>query len=121
MTSRCGLCGRRKCMTGMSLSNDDRLRNLSDDRIELLKLLMAESSQAPRPIPCVPRTSVDGCVRFPASVAQQQLWFIDQVGLGSVSYHIPVRIRLSGRLDSQALSHALDELVMRHEALRTTF
>ncbi|HEX6913206.1 MAG TPA: amino acid adenylation domain-containing protein, partial [Longimicrobium sp.] len=59
--------------------------------------------------------------RLPLSYAQQRLWFLEQMGgLGS-AYHISRRLRLRGDLDRNALVRALDRLVERHEALRTTF
>ena len=58
---------------------------------------------------------------FPTSFSQQRLWFLDQFEPGSAYYNIPCAIRLSGRLDVGALERALNEIVRRHEALRTTF
>ncbi len=55
------------------------------------------------------------------SFAQQRLWFLDQLEPGSLFNNIPTAIRLSGALDITALSRALDEIVRRHEVLRTTF
>jgi amino acid adenylation domain-containing protein len=55
----------------------------------------------------------------PASFAQEQLWFVDHFAPGLGLYNIPVLIRIGGRLDTAALSRALDRLVERHEALRT--
>jgi len=64
---------------------------------------------------------VDRGGRLPLSFAQQRLWFLEQMGdLGS-TYHVPLRLRLRGALDRAALRRALDGLVARHEALRTTF
>jgi amino acid adenylation domain-containing protein len=58
---------------------------------------------------------------FPLSFAQERLWFIHQLeGIGAL-YSIPVAVRVRGRLDVSAISRSLDELVKRHEALRTTF
>jgi len=64
--------------------------------------------------------SQDG-VLAPLSFAQQRLWFIDQLAPGNLFYNLPAAVRLTGRLDSAALSRALDEIVRRHETLRTTF
>ncbi|HEX9938383.1 MAG TPA: amino acid adenylation domain-containing protein, partial [Longimicrobium sp.] len=58
---------------------------------------------------------------LPLSFAQQRLWFIEQLGSVGSTYHIPGRLRLRGELDREALVRALDRLVARHEALRTTF
>ncbi|PTL74929.1 non-ribosomal peptide synthetase, partial [Vitiosangium sp. GDMCC 1.1324] len=58
---------------------------------------------------------------IPLSFSQQRLWFLDQFEPGSPFYNIPAALRLSGALDIQALRHAFEELVRRHESLRTTF
>ena len=58
---------------------------------------------------------------LPLSFAQQRLWFLGQLGEAGAAYHIPVGLRLKGRLDREALVRALDRIVARHEALRTTF
>ncbi|HYH82722.1 MAG TPA: condensation domain-containing protein, partial [Longimicrobium sp.] len=66
-------------------------------------------------------TPVDRAAPIPLSFAQQRLWFLEQLGdLGS-TYHIASRLRLKGELDRDALAGALDRIVARHEALRTTF
>ncbi|HEX2077932.1 MAG TPA: amino acid adenylation domain-containing protein, partial [Longimicrobium sp.] len=59
--------------------------------------------------------------RLPLSFAQQRLWFLEQLGNLGSTYHIPRRLRLRGELDRAALVRALDGIVARHEALRTTF
>ena len=58
---------------------------------------------------------------LPLSFGQQRLWFLDQLGGGGGAYHIPMRVRMRGALDRDALRRALDAVVARHEALRTTF
>ncbi|MEW5926797.1 MAG: amino acid adenylation domain-containing protein, partial [Gemmatimonadota bacterium] len=68
------------------------------------------------PIERVPRTGP-----LPLSYAQQRLWLVDRLEPGSAAYHIPEAVRLPGALDTAALRAALDELVRRHEALRTVF
>jgi hypothetical protein len=55
------------------------------------------------------------------SYAQQRLWFVDQLEPGSAAYNIPSAVRLRGRLDEEALRRSLNEIVRRHEVLRTSF
>ncbi|MHC4593584.1 MAG: non-ribosomal peptide synthetase [Planctomycetota bacterium] len=54
------------------------------------------------------------------SFAQQRLWFLDQLGTGA-AYNIPMALRHTGRISVAALEGSLNEIVRRHEALRTTF
>ncbi len=58
---------------------------------------------------------------FPASFAQERLWFLNAIEPGSPVYNIPVALRLRGKLDGDALRGALQSLVARHESLRTSF
>ena len=58
---------------------------------------------------------------FPLSFAQQRLWFLQQMNPQSPAYNVPVASRLVGKLNGAALEQALNEIVQRHEVLRTTF
>ncbi|HEU4768417.1 MAG TPA: amino acid adenylation domain-containing protein, partial [Pyrinomonadaceae bacterium] len=58
---------------------------------------------------------------FPLSFSQQSLWFVHQMEPAGVAYNMPLALRLSGPLHVQALQSALNEIVQRHEILRTTF
>jgi amino acid adenylation domain-containing protein len=60
-------------------------------------------------------------LRLPCSYAQSRLWFLEQWEGGSGLYHIVSAYRLVGGVDACALQGALDDLVARHEALRTGF
>ncbi|MDF0730621.1 amino acid adenylation domain-containing protein, partial [Pseudomonas entomophila] len=66
--------------------------------------------------------TVDRGAPLRLSWAQQRLWLLDQVDASAgAAYHMPMGLRLSGRLDRQALRATLDRIVARHEVLRTTF
>ncbi|HEY0371666.1 MAG TPA: amino acid adenylation domain-containing protein, partial [Thermoanaerobaculia bacterium] len=59
---------------------------------------------------------------LPLSLAQQRLWFLDQLDqAASASYAMTAALRLRGKLDVDALQATLDRLVARHEVLRTSF
>ncbi len=105
----------------VSISAEDRLRSLSDEKSELVKLLLEGKSRETQKITPFPRDGGPGAVRLPTSWAQQRLWFIDQLEGRSEAYHIALALRLNGTLNESALQKALDNLVGRHEALRTVF
>ncbi|HET6231554.1 MAG TPA: amino acid adenylation domain-containing protein [Longimicrobiaceae bacterium] len=78
----------------------------ADDKRLRLAALLQKKAAAPK--------------TYPASFLQQRLWFLDQLDPGSLAYILPGGIRLRGPLDSGALMRALDEIVRRHDALRTS-
>ncbi|NDK73459.1 amino acid adenylation domain-containing protein [Rhodococcus qingshengii] len=57
----------------------------------------------------------------PLSLAQQRMWFLNRFEPESAVDHIPVALRLSGALDVDALQGALEDLIERHEILRTVY
>ncbi|HEY6349974.1 MAG TPA: amino acid adenylation domain-containing protein [Candidatus Angelobacter sp.] len=67
--------------------------------------------------PPLRRTVQDG--HPPLSFAQQRLWFIDRLESGSAFYNIPVAIRLTGKLDTDVLQRCNNQIIQRHEVLRT--
>ncbi len=58
---------------------------------------------------------------LPLSFAQQRLWLLDQIAGASPRYHVSAALSMEGELDEAALRLSLDEIVRRHEALRTSF
>ncbi|MFD0361486.1 amino acid adenylation domain-containing protein [Nocardia sp. GCM10030253] len=57
----------------------------------------------------------------PLSLAQQRMWVLNQLDPESASYNLPFVIRLTGTLDVPALRLAVEDVLVRHEALRTRF
>ena len=58
---------------------------------------------------------------FPASFAQQRLWFLDKLEPRTSLYNVPFVARISGRLHVELMEDSLRQLISRHEVLRTTF
>ncbi|HEX3531511.1 MAG TPA: non-ribosomal peptide synthase/polyketide synthase, partial [Thermoanaerobaculia bacterium] len=67
-----------------------------------------------------PLVRVDRQADLPLSFAQQRLWFIDQLEGGSL-YNVPIALRVEGELSVAVLSRTFEEVVRRHEVLRTVF
>jgi len=87
----------------------------------LLVTLRKEASESPQDeggdvIPLMDRN-----VAPRLSLAQQRLWFLEQLEDLGAAYHIEGALRLNGELDERALKRALDRIVFRHESLRTVF
>jgi len=57
----------------------------------------------------------------PLSFAQQRLWFLEQLVPGNPFYNVPTSVRLTGQLNISALEQTFNEILRRHEALRTSF
>ncbi|OJF15883.1 non-ribosomal peptide synthetase [Couchioplanes caeruleus] len=80
---------------------------MNEDKRAQVARLLARRAQAPR--------------AYPLSSGQRRLWFLDRFHPGDPVYNIPVASRIAGPLDHAALRVALDTVVARHGALRTTF
>ncbi|RKT12184.1 non-ribosomal peptide synthase protein (TIGR01720 family)/amino acid adenylation domain-containing protein [Streptomyces sp. 1114.5] len=97
----------------------DQLSALPDHLRELLlRQLAGEAESVPEEDASIAPVPRDGAL--PLSASQQGLWFLAELNPGSVEYNAPRVLRLTGDLDVEALRAALDAVVARHEALRTT-
>ncbi len=68
-----------------------------------------------------PLQRIARAAEMPVSHTQQRLWFIKQMDPASHAYNIPAGLRLKGGLDQVVLRRTLNELLERHESLRTRF
>ena len=84
-----------------------QVTELSPERQQLLSLLLEQKS-----------TELNS---FPLSFAQQRLWFLYKLEPDSPAYNLAAAVRLNGSLNEPALKRGLQEILRRHEALRTTF
>ncbi|MEW6736015.1 MAG: amino acid adenylation domain-containing protein, partial [Acidobacteriota bacterium] len=59
--------------------------------------------------------------KLPLSFAQQRLWFLNQLEPNSTAYNISTALQLKGNIQLSALEYSFNEIIQRHESLRTTF
>jgi amino acid adenylation domain-containing protein len=83
--------------------------------------LISRARQGPRSVvfPRLQKVSREGPV--PLSFAQWRLWFLDRLAPDSRAFGMFQALRLTGELDTRALERSLDEVVRRHDILRTRF
>jgi hypothetical protein len=87
-------------------------------RLLIEKYLRGDLATAEESFSVIPRHSQ---TKRQLSFAQERLWFIDQLMPGSAAFNVPMAVKLSGPIRVGALQRAIDEIVRRHESLRTTF
>ncbi|HUR45836.1 MAG TPA: HAD-IIIC family phosphatase [Candidatus Saccharimonadales bacterium] len=92
---------------------------LSAAKRGLLEKRLRAAFHSPAAGTSIPRRAQSGPA--PLSFAQQRLWFIQQLEPNSAAYNVPTALRLKGPLQVAALNQSLEEVVRRHEILRTAF
>lgn len=95
------------------------LKKLSSKRRALLEVLLQEKGLDSLPIERISRRKNGAPV--PLSFAQARLWFLDELMSGSPLFNIFTALRLQGSLNVTAFEQSLNEIIKRHEALRTNF
>lgn len=106
-------------MDSQTNSLEERIANLSPAKRALLEQhLQSRSAQTRMRQTIPPRAHAEP---VPLSFAQQRLWFLERIQPDSTAYNHTSAHRLTGALDVIALQRSLDEIVRRHESLRTTF
>lgn len=96
------------------------IANLSPERRRLLELLRRKQ-EMPDQAPIGRIRPGRGENVFPLSLIQQRFWRIAQLRPGNINHNMLMALRLAGSLDKTALTAALNEIIRRHETLRTTF
>lgn len=86
------------------------LTQMRERKAEIIQLLSQDSAIHP-----AKRDSI------PLSFAQQRLWFVEQLQPHTSTYNEPVALHLVGNLDTAVLEESINEIIRRHEILRTTF
>ena len=96
-----------------------RIANLSPEKRALLELRLMQKGLPGDKLESIPCRNTSGAC--PLSLAQQRLWFLDQLEPVSSVYNISSAFRLIGALKVSALEKSMDKIIRRHESLQTTF
>ncbi|HEX6046564.1 MAG TPA: amino acid adenylation domain-containing protein [Pyrinomonadaceae bacterium] len=91
-----------------------------EQRAKFEASLKVKGLRAPQ-VDQIPRRPNEDVNVFPTSVDQERLWFIDQLQPGNAAYNIFSASRITGPLDVAVMERVVNELIARHEVLRTTF
>jgi amino acid adenylation domain-containing protein len=92
---------------------------LSKRKPEVMDFLRRIRGAAERHLPAIQPVPRDGFL--PLSFPQQRMWLMQQFEADGAAFNTPAAVRLSGPLDIPALEAGLNEIVRRHEVLRTVF
>lgn len=92
---------------------------LSESKRALLNTYLRNAVSQANTSKTIPRRPCENSA--PLSFGQEQLWLLDQMEPGSLVYNESYTIRIRGALNAPALEWSLNEMVRRHEILRTTF
>jgi amino acid adenylation domain-containing protein len=96
-----------------------RINNLTPEKRELLqKLLALRGVELKEPSALSPRERPDA---IPLSFAQERLWVLHRLNPNNPAYNMPEAVRFVGPLNTAILEQSLNEIIRRHDVLRTTF
>src|SRR5713101_1939804 len=84
-------------------------------------MIVSYSSDAPAANEKPLEVSGEDVFVFPTSFAQRRLWVLDQLEPGNPAYNLPTAFHFRGLLSVAAVGQSLNEILRRHEILRTTF
>jgi amino acid adenylation domain-containing protein len=89
---------------------------------ELASTLLDRLLETPaRSVPYSQLEAQEKRLMYPLSFAQEQLWFLNQLEPASAFYNVPIALHIAGNLHLALLERSCNEVVNRHEALRTAF
>lgn len=109
--------------TGMTdddhpMVNRTMVAGVSASKIPEIRTRAREQATAPEAIALIGQTRP---TQVPLSYSQQRIWFLHQLEDATTEYNMPHAWRVRGPLDVQALRHAFNGVIARHEILRTRF
>ncbi|MEG3904100.1 amino acid adenylation domain-containing protein [Microcoleus sp. B4-C5] len=108
---------RLRCNAPEGIITPELRAEISHKKAEIISFLKAANRTSS--LTSTPIVSMGREGNIPLSFAQQRLWFLDQLVPNNPFYNVPAALRLTGTLNFSALQQTFNEIVRRHEALRT--
>ena len=103
-----------------SLPTTVSLSNISQAKRDLLeKYLRGDFKQPPTSTRTIPQRPPESPLQL--SFAQERIWFLDQLNPNSAVFNVPLTVKLASAVDIDALRRSVNEILRRHDVLRTTF
>ncbi|MBW4550124.1 MAG: amino acid adenylation domain-containing protein [Aphanocapsa sp. GSE-SYN-MK-11-07L] len=109
---------RLRCNAPETVLTPDLSAQIAARKAEIIAFLNQAHVASQSSTPAIQPIARQG--HIPLSFAQQRLWFFDQLQPGSSLYNLSGAVRLLGQLDAIALEQSFNEIVQRHETLRTS-
>ncbi len=112
------LNGQLKVNAPQGVMTPDLKKELTEKKQDILGFLELANRKTTKRTPIVSITREED---LPVSFAQERLWFLEKFNPGQPTYNIPLGLLAKGPLNMAALATSVNDLILRHETLRTTF
>ncbi|WP_293128194.1 non-ribosomal peptide synthetase [Microcoleus sp. bin38.metabat.b11b12b14.051] len=109
---------RLRCNAPEGIITPELRAEISQTKAEIISFLQAANRTSNFTLAPIVPIARDG--NLPLSFAQQRLWFLDELVPNNPFYNVPAALRVTGSLNFPALQQTFNEILRRHEALRTT-
>jgi amino acid adenylation domain-containing protein len=112
--------GNIRLSTSKKLKNEETKKLITDHKIKIISILNENQIFSKEQFlnRIIFRDTVSA--HYPLSPAQERLWFIEQFEQGTNAYHVPTVFELDTKTNRNGIAYALQQIVSRHEVLRTT-
>lgn len=110
-----GICMREE--NNNQTGTQEATTSLSEKQRELFTKLLRQRGMTPTEAISIERSVLPGALSF----AQERLWFLDHLNPGNSQYNVAIGKRIKGQLNIQALKESVNEIISRHDVLRTSF
>ncbi|WP_052149989.1 condensation domain-containing protein [Aphanizomenon flos-aquae] len=113
--------GNLKCNAPKGSMTAELKTVLSTQKDHIISFLNEQSSQQEKQAIALISPIETRTEKLPLSFGQMRLWLLEQLDIGSTVYNLPNAWKFTGKLNIDALEKAINEIIRRHEIIRTNF